>query len=489
MKPAALTLLACAALLACNVLEGPSDRSSDRALLGPLDEVEPPNGGQNEPPHYADNEGDVFGASPDAGAVVVGEGDVGQGATGKPDAAAPSSACNAQSFAPASQLSTLEAVLGDTPHDTVRIGSTVALDGDTLVVAELRDSTQVSSGKVHVYVRSGESWLQQAELAPEPGTPDAWFGETLALSGDTLVIGAPEEFFGTPVPGRVHVYERHQGQWSRETTLVSEASSERDNFGRLIALSGNTLAIVAQSGEQSRIEAFVRGESGWQHAQTLHPVPHVTVEGLSWWIGALALDGETLAASVLPGVQQPGQHVKVFERSAGQWQQTAELVGDRPGELFGSSIALKGSRMVVGDPYLGSATAVTLDRIGGAYVFDRSCDGSWEQYALLLPSAEAVSGDFGRDVRLDGSRIVVTSPTDHSHASGIDGAFGARDFDDDYTGAVYVFGPTSTGFEQLDFVKSTAGVLREKYFGSGIAASEGRIAVGSRGEDKAYVFR
>jgi hypothetical protein len=489
MKSAALPLLACAALFACNVLEGPSDRSSDRAPLGPLDGVEPSNSAQGEPPHYADNEGDVFGSSPDAGSAVVGEGDVGQGATGELDAGAPSSACDAQSFAPAAQLSALEAVLGDASDDAVRIGSTVALDGDTLAVAELRDSTQVSSGSVHVYVSSGESWLEQAELTPEPGTPDAWFGETLALSGDTLVIGAPEEFFGTPVPGRVHVYERRQGQWSREATLFSEGSSERDGFGRLIALSGDTLAIVAQSGEQSRIETFVRGESGWQHAQTLHPVPHATEEGLSWWIAALALDGETLAASVLPGVQQPGQRVQVFERSAGEWEKTAELAGDRPGEFFGSSIALKGSRMVVGDPYLGSAAATTLDRIGGAYVFDRGCDGSWEQYALLLPSAEAASGDFGRDVRLDGSRIVVTSPGDHSHASGIDGAFGARDFDDDYTGAVYVFGPTSTGFEQLDFVKSTAGVLREKYFGSGIAASEGRIAVGSRGEDKAYVFR
>jgi hypothetical protein len=394
-------------------------------------------------------------------------------------------------------VTSVEAMLrqpGDASLDAVlSVGAAVALDGDTLAVSALRNASQAEHGSVTVFVRSGEAWMQQAELVPPAGEPDNWFGQTLALSGDTLVVGAPEELFEPPYPGhgRVHVFTRSDGQWQLDATLTAESPADRDRFGGAIALDGDTLAVTVHQEQVGRVELFERDGAGSSFArvQTLLPRRSPGTQAESDWVGPIALDGDVLAVSVAPAVNDPGQHIQVYERRTAGWEPTAELVGDLPPETFGIALALEGRTLVVGDSYLGSATGSGLTPTGGAYVFERGCDGGWTQRALLLAETENLSGNFGCAVAIDGARVVVADSADPTHASGIDGEIGVRDFEDDYTGAVYVFGADGDGYALLHFLKPSVDAPRETYFGTAVAASAGRIAAGARGQDTAYVFR
>jgi hypothetical protein len=440
--------------------------SDDRGSAGPStpgDVTATPTG---EPPATAT-------ASPDAGATIVCE---------EPPA-----------LAAADPITLQEAMLGIADPDRdllLSVGEAVAIDGDTLAIAALRNAQQTPHGSVLVFVRSGESWVQQAELLPPTGEPDSWFGQALALSGDTLAVGAPEEWFDYPAGhGKVHVFTRSLGTWRLETTLTAETPMERDYFGRSIALSGDTLAVAEGTiDEHGRIEVFERGAAGFEHTQTLLPEPVPETEADTFWVGPLALDGDILAVSTLPAIDDSGQRVQVYERSDGLWQPTALVAGDRPGEAFGLTLALQGHTMVVGDPYLGGNESGGTAPEGGAYVFARECDRSWTQRALLIDDSEPQGGDFGHDVAIDGNRIFVGEASDPLSARGIDGEEGTRDDDDAYTGSVRVYGPVDGGYEQLTFLKPDVQAPRETYFGGSLAASGGRLVVGARGQDAAYVF-
>lgn len=483
---------------------GCEEHHDGRAVRGGLNSLAPGSDADPSPAGSAGSAGSAGGADSDTmdrrGALIGSETGAGGVQVRRVASAAPASAedvpaCALTADTAAAEVSAQDALfatLGDAGNaESLVIGDAVALAGDTLAVAATRASESMPHGFVYVLVRGEQSWSLQAELAPPEGEPDVWFGKSLALAGDTLVVGAPEEFFGTTMPGRVHVFVREAGAWHHEATLGSERPAPRDGFGAAVAISHDTLAVTAYDELNGRVELFERGAAGWQRSQTIDEFAVPEAVEQSTFVNTIALDGGTLAVAVVPAIDDPGQRVFVFERREGEWQPTHQLAGDLPGELFGIALALEDATLVVGDAYLGTNASATTGNpaIGGAYVFKRDCEGVWTQRARLQPDPLSPCTDFGRAVAVDGERILVACPADATHASGIDGTPGERSFEDDYTGAVHVFGPTAIGYEQLNFLKPTTPQMREKYFGWALAADAGRIAVTARGEDAAYVFR
>ncbi len=141
---------------------------------------------------------------------------------------------------------TQQAVLAPTPAGTL-FGSAVDLDGDTAVVADLRDSTvQPSAGAVFVFERSGTTWTQAAKLAASSPTADLRFGTAVSVDGDHLVAtrsgggGETED-----EPGIAWVFENTAGGWMETSQLTSADPAAADNFGRSAALDAGTIAIPA----------------------------------------------------------------------------------------------------------------------------------------------------------------------------------------------------------------------------------------------------
>jgi hypothetical protein len=132
-------------------------------------------------------------------------------------------------------------------------GRTVAIDGDIIVVGADADDTPPSSpfvvsfaGTAYAFARSGGQWVEEAIL--EPVTPgfQAQFGNAIAISGETVLIGEPHRnrpagrFFGA-----AYVFQRSGGAWTREAEFIASDGAPGDNFGERVALDGDVAIIGA----------------------------------------------------------------------------------------------------------------------------------------------------------------------------------------------------------------------------------------------------
>ena len=128
----------------------------------------------------------------------------------------------------------------------------VALSGDTAVIgSEGDDQGGSGSGAAYVFVRSGTSWSEQQKLVAADAAAGDWFGVSVAVSGDTAAVGAfRDDLFGGFDQGSVYMFDRSGSTWSQEQKLTSSEAADLDNFGSSVALSGNTVLIGVVNGDE-----------------------------------------------------------------------------------------------------------------------------------------------------------------------------------------------------------------------------------------------
>ena len=364
-----------------------------------------------------------------------------------------------------------------------RFGGSVALSGDTLVVgASWEDSSATgvngdesldnagSSGPVYVYARSGSVWSQQAYLKASNAAANDHFGYSVALSGDTLAVGARwQRGAATGINGdeglnvgygrgAVYVFTRSSGIWSQQAYIKASNTDENDFFGGSVALSGDTLAVGADregsaatgvNGDQSSnaaplsgaVYVFTRDAGVW--SQQAYVKASNTDEN-DHFGGSVSLYGDTLAVGAIgerssatgvngdqssDGTPSSGA-VYVFTHSAGIWSQQAYLKASNPVSYasFGISVALYGDRLAVGaNSENSAATGVNGDQSsegvsnsGAAYLFERSA-GTWSQQVYLKASNTGPGDRFGSSVALSGDTFAGGAHSERSAASGVDG--------------------------------------------------------------------
>jgi hypothetical protein len=242
-------------------------------------------------------------------------------------------------------------------------GASVATDGVTALVGAPRSDGQSDdrTGSAHIFEGSDGEWTRQTTLAPDDGDPGGRFGVSGAVSEAIAVVGAPvEEETTEPRSGAAHVFERVDDGWIRRTTLAPDGEDSGGRFGASVAIDGSTVVVGATSDENSSNEG-------------------------------------------------PGS-VHVFERTEGQWRQQTTLTPDEGGsrDRFGASVAIDGSRVVVGAQTDGDTNG---ERPGSAYVFEHD-DGEWTQQAELTASDGDADDEYGASVAIDGPRAVVGARTD-----------------------------------------------------------------------------
>ncbi|WP_123521307.1 FG-GAP repeat protein, partial [Pseudofulvimonas gallinarii] len=356
------------------------------------------------------------------------------------------------------------------------LGYSVAVSGDTAVVgAHYEDTGGFNAGAAYVFVRSGGSWSQQAKLVAGDPQANDYFGYSVALDGDTVLIGAYGKSIGA---GAAYVFVRSGGNWIQQDKLVAADAEAYDGFGYSVALEGDTALVGARFEATGGTEAgaayvFVRGSGNWSQQAKLVAVD---AEAYDWFGWSVALDGDT----ALVGAPYEGDGgsaagaAYVYVRSGGSWSQQAKLVaGDaQAGDQFGLSVALDGDTALVG-AYGESAFA------GAAYVYVHS-GGIWSQQAKLV-AGDAQAGDwFGWSVALDGDTVLVGAPYED------DGGTEA--------GAAYVY--VRGGVNWIQQAKLVAGDPQAyDVFGLSVALDGDTVLVGAYGEDDggadtgaAYVF-
>jgi hypothetical protein len=253
-------------------------------------------------------------------------------------------------------------------------------------------------------------WAQEAALDPAVADPVALFGCAVAISGDTIAVGAKRSLDGKP--GAVHVFVRTAGAWTEQATLVASDGGADDQFGSDVSLSGDTLAASAphfsdppHDGRHPTV--FRRSGTAWTQDSPLALV------GPTEQIISVSVSGTTLLAG-----DNGTDTVHVLASNAGGWTDEAFLQPS-PGFNLGYSVAVAGDLVVVGGIGIDDAQGGT--KPGNAYAYGHRTGGF--SLPLALPYPESLSStEFGHPVAVSGTTVVV-------------GAAGLGT----YPGAVFVF--------------------------------------------------
>ena len=274
-----------------------------------------------------------------------------------------------------------------------RFGASVAISGPTAVVGAFGQFS--NTGAAYVFVRSGTAWSQQAKLTAADAQEFDNFGASVAICGLTVVVGADMKH---DFVGAAYVFVRSGTAWHQQRKLTA-ADGKRGSFGDSVAISGSTVVVGAEAKNffTGAAYVFVRSGTAWhQQARLTAADPakdsvfgiSVAVSGPTVVVGANHLAGSGTGAAY------------VFVRSGPAWSQQAKLTAPGPAtiDLFGTSVAILGSAAVVGAPGQTSP--------GAAYVFARS-GTAWHRQAKLTASDGASRDFFGGSVAISRSTAVA----------------------------------------------------------------------------------
>ena len=352
-----------------------------------------------------------------------------------------------------------------------QFGWSVALEGDTALVGSWLDDddSYVDSGAVYVFERGTLGWAPAAKLtASDRGSFDR-FGSAVALAGDTAVVGAMYHIGGGQFGGAVYVFERTPAGWVQTAKVTPSDGVAGDTFGASLALSGDTLVVGSPAADDAlpmvswcnsgAFYIYDRTPSGWVESAKFTAVDGWCNDRYSY---SVAIEDDTVFVAARGFAAFGGNaagKVYVYQRVGGGWSQVQELLASDGAPLaqFGTSVALDQDRALIGadaDPALGSDA-------GSAYLFERQA-GSWVELAKLTASDGGAAHRFGEAVDLDGGRLVAGAIPDQQ------------------PGAVYVFAAGNLTGSPAALSLSTGGVQQLEIEAGAACAALDYIVLGSK---------
>jgi hypothetical protein len=385
-------------------------------------------------------------------------------------------------------------VLASIPTEYANLGTTVALSGDTLAVGapgpvgaaggDQPSGTPVPIPAVFVFRWDGAEWLEEAVLTvpdlTEPDPSDAGFGVTLALEGDTLVVGAPYQrpahgSNGYPCCGRAHVFQRTGTEWHHDAELAPESDPSDVQFAGALAISDGVIAVGDPAADSKRgaVDLFANRLGSWRPVGVVQPAQPAENSGFG---SSVALDHATLAVAA-------SGRVYVFESSpSSEWILTSD--SQVPNGFFANRIALRGDTLVIAD-YAESSNAAGVNgtpgapypadayfavHSGAAFVYRRGPSG-WDRQAFLKSAHPVWEGLFGWDLALSDDTLLVAERQSEGHGAG----FVVHEDESEPTtrGAVWVF-------QREDATWSLRGALKSPNGETAFASSVGAIAITER---------
>lgn len=354
------------------------------------------------------------------------------------------------------------------------------------------------------------------------------FGFSVAVSGDTVVVGAPGERGDSNSTaefpnddangsvGAVYVFTRSGSTWNQEAYLkpsdpdAGQSVFDSDKFGYSVAFQGDTIIVGApgEAGDANSTVAtpndlatnagavfvFVRSGTDWSQ-QAYLKASNVGAEDQFGWAVALENDilvvgapreqGDSVSTAVVPNDNANwAGAVYVFERSGSSWSHEAYLKSGNieAGDLLGVSVAISGDTLVAGagrEAGDASSTAEAPNNngfifTGAAYVFVRS-GGSWSQQGYLKASNAGSPHEFGYSVAIANDTIVVGAPNEEGDATS---TVASPNDDALEAGAAYVFVRNGIDWSQQAYLKA-ANARAGHHFGKTVAIYDDAIAVGA----------
>jgi hypothetical protein len=331
-----------------------------------------------------------------------------------------------------------DGVQGDT------FGFSVSIDGDTAIIGAVEDDDNGdASGSAYIFTRSGTTWSEQAKLIASDGAEDDYFGKSVSIDDDTVIIGAEfddDNGFGS---GSAYIFMRSGTSWTEQAKLLASDGEEGDGFGWSVSIDGDTVIIGAygtdDNGDYSgSAYIFMRSGTSWtEQVKLLAPDGEANdLFGIS-----VSIDDDTalIGAHGDDDVVNSGA-VYIFLKSGTSWTHQAKLLASdgEEGDAFGWSVSISGDFGIIGAPGVDDNGYLS----GSAYIFKRS-GISWTEQAKLLASDGEEENQFGFSVSIDGSTAIIGTPADNDNG--------------DLSGSAYIF--TREVEEPIPMVCCDPGIL------------------------------
>lgn len=328
--------------------------------------------------------------------------------------------------------------------------------------------TGEEGGVVHVLRKVGTEWMQEAVLVGSNTNRMDRFGTAVALSGDTLAVGAQ---YQNDFAGAVYVFRDGPGGWTEEARLdrANVALDNWDLFGQCLALDGDTLVVGANADDDDATNAgavylFERSGTTWTQIEKL--TAEADAEASVHFGHAVSLDGDTLVVGAGYENGTDAGKAYVFARAGGTWTRSDTLTapgGAAACEHFGRAVAVEGDLLAVGAP--GTDGAFGADS-GTVHLFARDVvePTTWVHVTALEASDASAGAEFGAALAISDNTILPGAP----------GAAGG--------GAAYLITPTPTGWTEKSKLEGAA-PSADARLGTSVALDGGDLVVGAETDD------
>jgi len=331
-----------------------------------------------------------------------------------------------------------------------KFGTSVSIDGDTMVIgAHSDDDKGTNSGSAYVFTRDtagdlASGWTQVAKLTAGDGAAHDWFGRSVSIDGDTMVIGAHEDDDKGSGSGSAYVFTRDTAgdlasSWTQVAKLTAGDGDYFDYFGVSVSIDGDTMVIGAHSDDDKGSSSgssyvFTRDTAG-DLASSWTQVAKLTAgdgAGGDYFGLSVSIDGDTMVIGAYAddddGTDSGSAYVFTRDTAgdlASGWTEVAKLTADdgAGGDWFGISVSIDGDTVVIGS----QRDADNGIESGSAYVFTRDTAGdlasSWTQFAKLTADDGAGYDYFGVSVSIDGDTMVIGAFKDSHIANDVGSAY------------------------------------------------------------------
>ena len=307
-------------------------------------------------------------------------------------------------------------------------GTAVAISGDTAVVgAPLGDGAATDSGSAYIYQWDGSTWQQAAKLTASDGVASDEFGYSVDISGDTVIVGARHDDDGGGDSGSAYLFEKPLGGWATSTETTKFTASDAaasDFFGHAVAISGDSVVVGAWFDDATTVNSgsayvFEKTSGTWGQSAKLTASDAAMGDSFGYSVGIS--DDTVIVGAHAAGTESGAAYL--FEKpSGGTWGQTAKLTASDAavGDRFGFSVDVWGDAAVVG-MYLDNDGAMINS--GSAYLFEKPSSGTWTEAAKLTASDAAADDEFGYSVGIWDDTVVVGAHFDADNGTGTGSAY------------------------------------------------------------------
>ena len=362
-----------------------------------------------------------------------------------------------------------------------QFGDSVSISGNVaLVGAEGDDDKGIDSGSVYVFRWNGSSWVEGPKLLASDGAAGDQFGQSVSISGDVALVGAPEEDNNSP--GKAYVFRWNGSNWVEGPKLLASDGAAGDNFGQSVSISGD-VALVGAEGDDDKGDwsgsayVFRRDGNSWGEEQKLIAPDGAAQDGFG---GSVSISGDVALVGAYngDGNSTDSGSAYVFRWDGRSWVEEQELIASdgATDDGFGGSVTISGDVALVG----ASEEEKDLPDAGSgmAYVF-RWDGNSWGQEQKLLASDGAAGDQFGQSVSISGDLALVG-------AEQIEFVLGK--------GKAYIFQWNGSSWVELEKLIASDGAIGDRV-GYKVSISGNMALVGASGDDdkgsgsgSAYIF-